>query len=68
MDDICPSERRTGILQKQQNIRGQKTFSVRCFTLCTHNEVTVKHIQWLAIVFTPLGIFPILLPYNLELK
>ena len=26
------------------------------------------HIQWLAKVFTPLGIFPTLLPYNLELK
>ena len=25
-------------------------------------------VQWLAKVFTPLGIFPILLPYNLELK
>ena len=25
-------------------------------------------LQWLAKVFTPIGIFPILLPYNLELK
>jgi hypothetical protein len=27
-----------------------------------------KHVQWLANVFTPLGICPILLPYYLELK
>uniref|UniRef100_A0A4W5KU32 PX domain-containing protein n=1 Tax=Hucho hucho TaxID=62062 RepID=A0A4W5KU32_9TELE len=33
----------------------------------THTQ-THTHIQWLAKVFTPLGIFPILLPYNLELK
>jgi hypothetical protein len=26
------------------------------------------YLQWLAKVFTPLGIFPIWLPYNLELK
>ena len=26
------------------------------------------YVQWLANVFTPLGIFPILLPYNLEIK
>jgi hypothetical protein len=27
-----------------------------------------ENVQWLAKVFTPLGIFPILLSYNLELK
>ena len=27
----------------------------------------LRHLQWLAKVFTPLGIFPILFPYNLEL-
>jgi hypothetical protein len=42
------------------------------FSKTIFSHVQVRHfpgdIQWLTKVFTPLGIFPILLPYNLDLK